>query len=185
MCSPVGSAIGGPPPFDFSNLGSSTLLGARACRAPCELAVLMTDVDGLKQVNDIFGHFAGDRTLCIVGARMKRALRGEDILARYGGDEFVIVAPETGRIEAAHLAERVRRAIEELQMSARGQHVGITLSVGVASLGEVNSADDPIAALFALADARLRGAKAAGRNRVCSVSSENGTPQVDTRTNRN
>src|SRR5260370_42110337 len=92
-------------------------LVARACRAPCELAVLMTDVDGLKQVNDIFGHFAGDRTLCIVGARMKRALRGEDILARYGGDEFVIVAPETGRIEAAHLAERVRRAIEELQMS--------------------------------------------------------------------
>jgi two-component system cell cycle response regulator len=158
---------------------------ARARRAQCALAVLMTDVDGMKRVNDTFGHFAGDRTLCIVGARMKRALRGEDILARYGGDEFVIVAPETGRVEAARLAERVRRAIEELQMSAQGQHVGITLSVGVASLAEVNSADDPIAALFALADARLYGAKAAGRNRVCSVISENGAPPVDSQTNRN
>ena len=158
---------------------------ARARRAKCELAVLMTDVDGMKHVNDTFGHFAGDRTLCIVGTRMKRVLRGEDILARYGGDEFMIVAPETGRVEAVHLAERVRRAIEELQMSAQGQHVGITLSVGVASLAEVNAADDPIAALFALADARLYGAKAAGRNRVCSVISENGAPPVDPQTNHN
>jgi len=158
---------------------------ARARRAKNELAVLIADVDGLKRVNDTFGHFAGDRTLCIVAARMKHVLRGEDILARYGGDAFAIVAPESGRVEAVHLAERVRRAIDELQMSTQGRHVGITLSVGVAWLAEVNSADDTIPALFALADARLYGAKAAGRNRVCINLSPNEEIQVDTQTNRN
>src|SRR5260370_36285212 len=92
-------------------------LVARACRAPCELAVLMTDVDGLKQVNDIFGHFAGDRTLCIVGARMKRALRGEDILARDGGDKVGPIAPRTGRCESAHLSVLVRYALTEWRMN--------------------------------------------------------------------
>jgi len=158
---------------------------ARARRAKSELTVLMADVDGLKQLNDTFGHLAGDRTLSIIGARMKRLLRGEDILARYGGDEFVIVAPETGCIEAAHLAERVRRAVDELQMSAQGRHVGITLSIGVASLSEVNSADDLIAALFALVDARLYGAKTAGRNRVCTVNPGSAAPPVGTQTSRN
>jgi two-component system, cell cycle response regulator len=142
---------------------------AHARRTKGELALLMADVDCLKQVNDRFGHAAGDRALCIVGARMKRAIRIEDMLARYGGDEFVIVAPGTGGVEALHLAERVRRAIEELQMSAGGRGVRLTLSIGSAALDEVGSTDDPIALLLALADSRLYSAKIAGRNRVCAA----------------
>jgi two-component system cell cycle response regulator len=156
---------------------------ARARRAKGDLAVLMADIDGLKQVNDTYGHFAGDRTLCIVAARMKRVLRDEDILARYGGDEFVIVAPTTGPGEIGHLAERLRRAIEELQMSAQGQHVRITLSIGAASLVEVSSSDHPVTTLIALADARLHGAKAAGRNRVSTANPASGAPPVADPTN--
>jgi diguanylate cyclase (GGDEF)-like protein len=141
---------------------------ARARRAGDALALLMADVDGLKQVNDAFGHPAGDRTLGIVCARMKHCIRLDDVLARYGGDEFVIISPGTGQVEAQHLAERIRHAIEELQMRAQGRHVVVTLSLGVASLAEVEVADDPSAALLALADARLYGAKTGGRNRVRS-----------------
>jgi diguanylate cyclase (GGDEF)-like protein len=139
---------------------------ARTRRTGGELALLMANVDGLAQVNGAFGHFAGDRTLGIVCARMKHVIRIEDILARYGSDEFVIVAPGAGKVEAVNLAERVRRAIQELQLRAQGRHVEITLSLGVALLAEVDSVVDPIPALLALAYARLYGAKAAGRNRV-------------------
>jgi diguanylate cyclase (GGDEF)-like protein len=143
---------------------------ARARRTNGELSLLMADVDSLKQVNDRFGHVAGDRALCIVGARMKRAIRIEDVLARYGGDEFVVIAPGTGTVEALHLAERVHRAIGELLLGARGETVHLTLSIGVASLAEVTSVDRYLPGLVALADTRLYRAKRDGRNRVCSVS---------------
>jgi diguanylate cyclase (GGDEF)-like protein len=101
---------------------------------------------------------------------VKRAIRGGDLLARYGGDEFTIVSPQTGGVEAVRLAERVRRAVEGLRIGARGQTVRMTLSIGVASLTEVaRSAAEPIVALLALADARLYCAKASGRNRVCTA----------------
>jgi two-component system cell cycle response regulator len=143
---------------------------ARARRTNGELSLLMADVDSLKHVNDRFGHVAGDRAVCIVGARIKRAIRIDDVLARYGGDEFVVIAPGTGAVEALHLAERVRRAIGELLLGARGEVVHLTLSIGVASLAEVTSADRHLPGLVALADTRLYRAKREGRNRVCSVS---------------
>ncbi len=143
---------------------------ARARRTNGELSLLMADVDSLKPVNDRFGHVAGDRAVCLVGARIKRAIRLEDVLARYGGGEFVVIAPRTGAVEALHLAERVRRAISELRLGARGESVHLTLSIGVASLAEVTSADRHLLGLVALADSRLYRAKRDGRNRVCSVS---------------
>jgi two-component system cell cycle response regulator len=142
---------------------------ARERRADGDVAVLMIDVDSLKTVNDCFGHLAGDRALCSVAARILRALRVEDVLARYGGDEFVVLAAGTDRADASHLAERIRRTVEGLHMSAGGREVQITTSIGVASLTEVPPSDEPVATLLALADARMYGAKASGRNRVRST----------------
>ena len=97
---------------------------------------------------------------------MKRAIRVEDVLARYGGDEFVILAPGTGREEVPHLADHVRQAVEDLHMSAQGHRVRVTLSIGTASLREVASREEPTVALVGLADERLYAAKAAGGNCV-------------------
>jgi two-component system, cell cycle response regulator len=136
-------------------------------RTGSDMTLLMLDIDHLKEVNDRFGHMAGDRALCTVAARILRALRATDMLARYGGDEFVVIASATGRDEAQLLAERVLRAVEGLHMGARGGTVRITASIGVAAVDEVAACDDPAGALIALADERMYSAKSGGRNRVC------------------
>ena len=148
----------------------------RALRAHEDVVVLMIDVNCLKEVNDHFGHLAGDRALCTIAARISRALRGEDMLARYGGDEFVVIAIGTAGIEARQLAERVRRAVEGLHMSAHGHDVKITASIGLASLGELEGGDEPVAALLSLADARMYRAKASGKNQVCFIDSSAARP---------
>ena len=133
---------------------------AHARRTKGDVAILMADLDRLKEVNDRFGHLAGDRALCLVASRLLGVIRVEDVLARYGGDEFVILARETDRAEATLLAERIHRAIETLPMGAAGgEPVGMTMSVGVASLLEVEPTDEPALALLALADERMYRAK--------------------------
>jgi diguanylate cyclase (GGDEF)-like protein len=144
---------------------------ARARRAGSDVAVLMIDVDALKAVNDRFGHLAGDRALSTIAAHILRALRVEDVLARYGGDEFVVLAVGTDPSDAMRLAERVRRAVEGVRMSARGCEVAITISIGVASLAEVAEADEPGSALLTLVDARMYEVKRSGGNRVCATGS--------------
>jgi diguanylate cyclase (GGDEF)-like protein len=140
-----------------------------ARRAGTEVTVLMLDIDHLKEVNDRFGHMAGDRALCTIASRVLRALRVTDMLARYGGDEFVVIAAGAAGDEAWMLAERVLRAVAGLQMAARGGTVHITASIGMASLGEVPpSSDDAVRDLLGLADERMYEAKATGRNRVCT-----------------
>jgi len=141
---------------------------ARARRAAGHLAVLMIDVDGLKAVNDSFGHLAGDRALCEIASRILRTLRIEDLLARYGGDEFVVLAVGTDGPHAHQLAERIRGAVEGLRLMAHGSEVRITTSIGVASLAEVARDDDPAALLLAAADARMYVAKSSGKNKVCA-----------------
>jgi diguanylate cyclase (GGDEF)-like protein len=147
-----------------------------ARRAHGDVVILMIDVDCLKEVNDHFGHLAGDRALCTIAARILRVLRVEDMLARFGGDEFVVIGVGTSGAESRQLAERVRRAVEGLHMSARGHEVRITASIGLASLSDLEDSDAPAAALLALADARMYSAKAAGKNRVCSVDSPSMQP---------
>jgi two-component system, cell cycle response regulator len=139
-----------------------------ARRTHSELALLIADVDSLKEVNDRFGHMAGDRALSVIGRQMKATIRTEDTLARYGGDEFMIVAPGTGAIAALQLGERVRRGVEDLHLGARGQTIRMTVSVGTALLAEVAATDEPMVALVERADTRLYEAKARGRNRVSS-----------------
>ena len=134
-----------------------------------DLAVLMIDVDNLKAINDLYGHLAGDRALCAIAARIQHVLRAGDVLARYGGDEFLVLVVGVVAGEEAPLAERVRRAVEGLAMSAQSRSVRITASIGLASLAEIDATDDPAGALIALADARMYTAKAAGKNRVSVV----------------
>jgi diguanylate cyclase (GGDEF)-like protein len=141
---------------------------AHALHTNGNAAVLMVDVDDLKQVNDRFGHLAGDRALCAVATRILRVIRVKDVLTRYDSEHFVILARATDGAEAARLAERVRGAVEALHMGARGQNIRITLSIGVASLAELKPADEPVPALLALADRRMDRAKESGRNQVCA-----------------
>ena len=142
---------------------------ARARRTGSDVAILMIDVDSLKTVNDSFGHLAGDQALCAIASRVQRTLRAGDLLARYGGDEFVVLAAGADVGHAHQLAERIRRAVEELHLVARGREVLVTTSIGIASLSEIAPGDEPVAALLAVADARMYGAKSSGKNRVCAI----------------
>ena len=153
---------------------------ARARRGQGEVAVLVIDVDALKTINDSFGHLAGDRLLSTVAARILRSLRIEDVLARYGGDEFVVIAGGTDRSHAEQLAERVRRAVEALRLGARGREVRVTTSIGVASLAELADNSEP-PELIALADARMYGAKASGGNKVSTSCAPTATPSASQR----
>jgi two-component system cell cycle response regulator len=139
-------------------------------RAGGAVAIVMFDLDHFKALNDTYGHLAGDRALLAVADDVRRALRREDVFARYGGEEFIILARETTHPEAIRLAERVRRSIAALCLSACRTRVSVTVSVGVASLSELDAPTASARALIALADTRLYAAKAAGRDRVCARS---------------
>ena len=140
---------------------------ADARRHGTQLALLMMDLDDFKSVNDTYGHLAGDLVLRLVAAQVHRLVRVEDIVARWGGEELVVLARATAQEDAAHLAERIRAAITTLDLPVRTDTtIAVTVSVGVASLAET-AADGGPNEVLALADARLYRAKAAGKNRVC------------------
>ncbi len=131
----------------------------RSNRHGFPMSFMMLDVDQFKSYNDQFGHPAGDEALKIVAHVMKETLRGADVAARFGGEEFSILLPQTTGEEAAAIAERIRSNIEE----AKFPHRRVTMSIGVASC----SADLCVSAdLISAADKALYEAKRQGRNRV-------------------
>jgi diguanylate cyclase (GGDEF)-like protein len=132
---------------------------SRARRQNTPLSCVLLDIDHFKDVNDTFGHQAGDYVLREVSSLLRRTVRAYDILVRWGGEEFLVVLPGVGHEQALKLAERIRQAIENMPLAGIG---GITASVGVAALGSDFSFD----AMFAIADRRLYSAKASGRNTV-------------------
>ncbi len=136
----------------------------RRTRSP--LSVVMLDIDGFKTINDRVGHLGGDEILSNIGARLKHVLRSSDVRGRFGGDEFVIVLPDTPAAGAAYVAEALRREIESLEVPIDGAIVRVTASVGVASA--VPEELDPNA-LVGRADRALYAAKNAGRNTVCAA----------------
>jgi diguanylate cyclase (GGDEF)-like protein len=133
----------------------------RRTRSP--LSVVMLDIDGFKTINDRVGHLGGDEILSNIGARLKHVLRSSDVRGRFGGDEFVIVLPDTPAAGAAYVAEALRREIESLEVPIDGSIVRVTASVGVASA--VTEELDPNG-LVGRADRALYAAKNAGRNTV-------------------
>ncbi len=135
----------------------------RATRYERPLALLMADVDHFKQINDRFGHLAGDAVLRDVATTMRQQVRRETCCARYGGEEFAVVLPETHRDEAHIVAERIRQAVEHREFTSKGDPIPVTVSIGIASLeGSIQG----IEAFFEAADRRLYAAKNGGRNRV-------------------
>lgn len=137
---------------------------AYAKRHNTQLALVMFDVDHFKNVNDTYGHLAGDSVLVKLGSLSLNSIRNEDLLARYGGEEFAIICRGVTMQQVAHLGERIRRLIESTKFEHGGINIPITISVGVAGLPELNlnSGDELIEA----ADSALYAAKNNGRNRV-------------------
>jgi two-component system cell cycle response regulator len=129
------------------------------------LSVLVLDIDFFKAINDGHGHDAGDDVLREFAVRVRKAIRGIDLACRYGGEEFVIVMPETDMAVASMVAERLRRRIagEPFPIGQDGQGIEVTISIGIAQLG---SPEDNAAAILKRADQALYRAKRDGRNRV-------------------
>jgi len=138
-------------------------LFAQAQRYERPASFLMVDSDNLKQVNDEHGHEAGNRLLKHVVKALQAQLRFTDLPARYGGDEFVVMLPDTPVRGALEVAERIRHAIEEAPFTAETGRVPCTVSIGVSSYPEDGRTMD---ALLARADHALYLAKEGGRNRV-------------------
>jgi two-component system, cell cycle response regulator len=128
------------------------------------LAVLVLDIDHFKLVNDTHGHDAGDEVLREFARRMRKAIRGIDLACRYGGEEFVVVMPETDLDAATAVAERLRRRIasEPFPIQQGAQGIDVTISIGIAALG----GNDDAASVIKRADQALYRAKRNGRNRV-------------------
>ncbi len=140
-------------------------LFARAAAQGRPLSMMMLDLDGFKGINDVHGHEAGDDVLREFAVRLRRNVRSIDLACRYGGEEFLVIMPDTDGATAHQIAERVRCEVAALpfQISACGGEIAVTVSVGIATLHEVAEGCD---GLLRRADMALYEAKNGGRNRV-------------------
>ena len=151
----------------------------RSQRNKTDLVCLFIDIDFFKKINDNYGHQVGDIVLVKLVELMRDQVRSSDIVARYGGEEFAIILPETG-IQVAHeVAERIRSEAENQKLTVNDKTVGITVSIGLASLSQIlhqpdlahkkstqNSSENLDKALLGEADEALYQAKQTGRNQV-------------------
>lgn len=137
---------------------------ARASRHGRPLVMCIIDVDLFKPVNDKYGHIAGDGVLRQLAGIVRRFVRGEDVAARIGGEEFAVMLPETDVESARAFAERLREAVAEDTFILGGEAHRLTISIGIASLAPGREERSP---LMQAADTALYRAKDEGRNRVC------------------
>ena len=152
---------------------AATRMQAVSQRISLPMGLLIVDLDYFKKVNDVYGHLVGDVVLKSCAGNIRAALRGGDVIGRYGGEEFCILLPNSGEQEAMVLAERIRRTIEVTPVSISGVEsmsddthaIKCTVSVGAVSSETVGYA---LEGMFAAADQNLYKAKQNGRNRVAS-----------------
>jgi diguanylate cyclase (GGDEF)-like protein/PAS domain S-box-containing protein len=130
------------------------------------VSVVLADLDHFKQINDRYGHLGGDAVLRFFGNLMKQHARGSDIFCRYGGEEFLLVMPNTMQVTAVERAEQLRRAIGAVAVPFAQSLIEVTASFGVATFPGDGASDDE---LVGAADRALYAAKAAGRNRVIAA----------------
>lgn len=136
---------------------------SRSRRTGAPLAMIMLDIDHFKKVNDFFGHGGGDEALRVLVSIVRDELREVDLLARLGGEEFVILLPDTAATKATHLAERLREAAQESATRFHEHMIHLTISAGVT---QFLPSDDSWEDMLARADAALYQGKREGRNRV-------------------
>jgi diguanylate cyclase (GGDEF)-like protein len=134
-----------------------------AIRHKRPLSVLMLDIDFFKRVNDTYGHAAGDKVLVKIAHVCQQHIRSTDLLARFGGEEFCFLLPETNAKSAHLLADHLRTAISAIGFEANGQSFSVTASVGIS---ECSGEDDSLESLLERSDEALYSAKQAGRNCV-------------------
>lgn len=144
-----------------SSLGQQFSMGKRYGQ---KFSLIMFDIDHFKRVNDTFGHQVGDEVLREVASRVRSVIRNEDGFFRYGGEEFVLVLPETDSYEASVLAERLRLAVSSTPLNSIDKNYYATASFGVASYPQEKTAED----IVKKADLMLYRAKNSGRNKVMS-----------------
>jgi diguanylate cyclase (GGDEF)-like protein len=150
---------------------------ARAVRTFSPMAVALLDLDRFKLINDTHGHLVGDEVLRKIADTMTDVLRDYDVAGRFGGEEFVMLFPQTRAPDALRIAERVRAHIARLPVCAsNGERIGVTVSIGVAALDAGSSRELP--ELLAAADAALYRAKASGRDQVQMISTSRGLSAV-------
>jgi len=146
---------------------------ARAAADARPISIAMVDIDCFKQFNDAYGHVAGDKCLRATAQELRRQLpRASDLVARFGGEEFFIVMPQTSADGAMIVCERLRRGMLSLRIDVGGSLVGVTVSIGLFSTVPHDASD--VASLVETVDRALYRAKLSGRNQVMPVS---GPPQ--------
>lgn len=138
----------------------------RSQRREGVFSVILADIDHFKKINDTYGHATGDQVLSEVAARMKASLRSYDVAGRYGGEEFLVIVPDSDEESAVHVAEKIRKAVCSTPIDSLGGERTATISLGVSSSSAGTSAD----ALLCSADAALYQAKSMGRNCVQGAS---------------
>jgi diguanylate cyclase (GGDEF)-like protein len=146
----------------------------RARRKGHSVSVVFIDLDHFKKFNDTFGHAAGDEVLMTMGKMFQEYFRGEDVVCRYGGEEFAIVMPEARAGDAAARAEGLRAKAENLSLQFHGQKLDrVTLSIGIAAYPQHGTTRD---SLLRAADECLYRSKSAGRNRITVAESQTQSP---------
>ena len=147
----------------------------RARRLGGRLSVLLFDLDHFKSINDIHGHPSGDRVLCAVADSISASVRDIDVVTRWGGEEFAVIAPGSDGEDAVNIAERVRQSVGALSLHLLdGSKIGVTVSCGIAWVtGDIHTPAQCVAA----ADRCLLEAKAAGRDRVIALHDTSSTNQ--------
>jgi diguanylate cyclase (GGDEF)-like protein len=137
---------------------------AASARTTQPVAMMFLDLDGFKPVNDRLGHQTGDRVLCEVAARLRSMVRESDIIGRFGGDEFIVLCPETDDVQALVIAERLRAAVAEpMEWLPAGFAVSASVGVVIHRAADRRPTTDE---LLEIADAEMYRAKNSGRNRV-------------------
>ena len=152
---------------EFSHLATAKLDARTA-----GYGLLLADVDDFKQVNDAYGHDVGDRLLITVCQRLRSALRAQDLIARWGGEEFILLLPNTDARAAFAIAERARRAVTASPLGTGSRRIEVSITVGVCA----SPADVPLATSLRHADSALRTGKRSGKNRAVVFNADRPAP---------